>query len=258
MLHFREICLEIFYYTTNICNFATKSRSMDKAKILVVEDEETLCEALRFNLEVEGYTVDVAYSAEEALKLKLRDYDLVLLDVMMGEISGFRMARMMKENPETKDVPIIFCTAKSTEDDMVAGLRMGGDDYITKPYTIRNVMARVQTVLRRTAHQRKDIGQEGGNTLSYKGIVIDTSLHRLTVDGKEVSLPKKELELLKLLISHPGRVFSREEILTKVWNNEVVVLDRTVDVNITRLRRKLGDYGKCIITRSGYGYGFEA
>lgn len=230
---------------------------MERTKILVVDDEETLCDVLKFNLEIEGYDVDVAYSAEEALRLPLNSYGLVLLDVMMGEISGFRMARMMRDNPATANVPIIFCTAKDTEDEMVAGLRLGADDYITKPYSIRNVLARVQTVLRRTG--RKESGPDATDErIVCLGLVIDTAQKRLTVDGTEVPLPKKELEILRLLIANPGRIFSRGEILTRVWPDEVVVLDRTVDVNITRLRRKLGEYGKHIITRPGYGYGFKA
>lgn len=229
---------------------------MERTKILVVDDEETLCDVLKFNLEIEGYDVDVAYSAEEALRLPLNSYGLVLLDVMMGEISGFRMARMMRDNPATADVPIIFCTAKDTEDEMVAGLRLGADDYITKPYSIRNVLARVQTVLRRTG--RKESGPDATDErIVCLGLVIDTAQKRLTVDGTEVPLPKKELEILRLLIANPGRIFSRGEILARVWPDEVVVLDRTVDVNITRLRRKLGEYGKHIITRPGYGYGFK-
>ncbi len=230
---------------------------MERTKILVVDDEETLCDVLKFNLEIEGYDVDVAYSAEEALCLPLHNYSLVLLDVMMGEISGFRMARMMRDNPATADVPIIFCTAKDTEDEMIAGLRLGADDYITKPYSIRNVLARVQTVLRRTG--RKESGSDATDErIVCLGLVIDTAQKRLTVDGTEVPLPKKEMEILRLLIANPGRIFSRGEILARVWPDEVVVLDRTVDVNITRLRRKLGEYGKHIITRPGYGYGFKA
>lgn len=229
---------------------------MEKAKILIVEDEEALCDALQFNLEMEGYRADVAHSAEEALELRLQEYDLLLLDVMLGEISGFKLARMLRERQETARLPIIFCTAKDTEDEMVAGLKLG-DDYIVKPYTVRNVLARVQAVLRRSQAPHGD-GEREGSDITFRGIVIDTRQHRLTVDGADVPLPRKELELLKLLIANPGKVFSREEILERVWSNEVLVLDRTVDVNITRLRRKLGDYGRHIITRSGYGYGFQA
>lgn len=229
---------------------------MEKAKILIVEDEEALCDALQFNLEMDGYRADVAHSAEEALGLRLQEYDLLLLDVMLGEISGFKLARMLRERQETARLPIIFCTAKDTEDEMVAGLKLG-DDYIVKPYTVRNVLARVQAVLRRSQAPHGG-GEREESDITFRGIVIDTRQHRLTVDGADVPLPRKELELLKLLIANPGKVFSREEILERVWSNEVLVLDRTVDVNITRLRRKLGDYGRHIITRSGYGYGFQA
>jgi DNA-binding response OmpR family regulator len=229
---------------------------MKDKKILVVEDEETLSEVVRFNLERAGYDVDVAYSAEEALQMQLSDYQLILLDVMMGEISGFRMAKLMKEDPSTCNIPIIFCTAKDTEDDMVTGLHIGADDYITKPYSIRALLARIEAVLRRTS-PTTDKAFTAGSIMRYAGIVVDTDLKTLMIDGKEVALPKKEYEILCLLLSNPGKIFSREDILSKVWDNEVVVLDRTIDVNITRLRQKLGVYGKHIITRSGYGYGFQ-
>lgn len=224
---------------------------MDRQKLLVVDDEDTLCEALRFNLEIEGYDVDVAHSAEEALKLDLEDYSLVLLDVMMGEISGFKMAQMMKANPLTAGVPIIFLTAKDTDDDMIAGLKLGGDDYITKPYSIRNVLARIETVLRRVRSTPRPL------TVTFRGISIDLRFKRLEIDGEEIKIPKKELEILQLLISNRDRVFTRDEILDTVWRNESIVVDRTVDVHITRLRKRLGEYGRHIITRSGYGYGFR-
>lgn len=225
---------------------------MSRYKLLVVDDEDTLCEALRFNLEIEGYDVDVAHSAEEALKLNLENYSLILLDVMMGEISGFRMAQMMRANPHTADVPIIFLTAKDNDDDMIAGLKLGGDDYITKPYSIRNVLARIETVLRRAKTRTTN-----HEILKFQGIAIDINSKRLEIDGNEIKIPKKELEILQLFISNRNRVFSREEILNTVWRNEAVVVDRTVDVHITRLRKRLGEYGQHIITRSGYGYGFS-
>lgn len=228
---------------------------MDTSKILVVDDEATLCDTLKFNLEIEGYEVDTAYSAEEAMTLDLKQYDLILLDIMMGEKSGFDMARAMKKDPQLARVPIIFCTARDTEDDMVAGLNLGADDYIAKPYSIRNVLARVRTVLRRTS-QHETAASE--NPTSFEGLSVDPSLKRCTVDGTEVRLPRKEFEILCLLLSNRGRIFSREEILGRIWPEEVVVIDRVVDVNITRLRSKIGRYGKMIVTRSGYGYGFKA
>jgi two-component system alkaline phosphatase synthesis response regulator PhoP len=228
---------------------------MDTSKILVVDDEATLCDTLKFNLEIEGYEVDTAYSAEEAMTLDLKQYDLILLDIMMGEKSGFDMARAMKKDPQLARVPIIFCTARDTEDDMVAGLNLGADDYIAKPYSIRNVLARVRTVLRRTS-QHETAASE--SPTSFEGLSVDPSLKRCTVDGTEVRLPRKEFEILCLLLSNWGRIFSREEILGRIWPEEVVVIDRVVDVNITRLRSKIGRYGKMIVTRSGYGYGFKA
>ena len=227
---------------------------MEKNKrILVVDDEETLCDALGFNLEAEGYIVDTAYSAEEALTHNLADYDLVLLDIMMGEISGIQLARIMKSNPSTASVPVIFCTAKDSEDDMIKGLDLGADDYITKPYSLKAVLARVRTVLRRTSagNSTKDAEQ-----VSYKGLVLSVRNRVCTVDGTEVKMPKKEFEILYKLVSNMGQIFSRAELLREIWPDEVVVLDRVVDVNITRIRQKIGEYGKKIVTRSGYGYGF--
>ena len=221
-------------------------------RILVVDDEVTLCLTLKFNLELEGYSVDTACSAEEALAMDLSSYSLILLDVMMGEISGFAMAKILKKNPQTANIPIIFCTAKGEEDDMISGLNLGADDYISKPYSIRNILARVKTVLRRSTNP----SNTPSNVLTYEGLWVNRELKLCTVDGVEVRMPRKEFEILCLLLDNPGKVFTREEILHRVWHDEVVVLERVVDVNITRLRAKIGRYGKNIITRSGYGYGF--
>ena len=227
---------------------------MAKPRILVVDDEETLCEILKFNLEKEGYDVDVAYSAEEALERGVEGYALLLLDVMMGEMSGFRMARLLKERRETAHIPIIFCTAKDTEDDTVAGLNLGADDYITKPFSLREVVARVRGVLRRSGGGE----QPKGDTLTYEDLTVNLRRKSCTLGGEEVSLTKKEFEILSLFLANKGVVFTREEILNRVWKGEVIVLDRTIDVNITRLRRKIGPYGDRIITRNGFGYGFDA
>lgn len=225
-------------------------------RILVVDDEETLCEVLRFNLEAEGYSVDVAHSAEEVLALDASAYDLILLDIMMGEISGTQLAGILKSRADTKDVPIVFCTAKDSEDDMVRGLDLGADDYIVKPYSIRNVLARVRSVLRRTEKGTASAG-DGGGSHSYEGLVVDTERKRCIVDGEEIKMPRKEFEILDLLLSSPGRIFTREEILKAVWRDEAVVVDRVVDVNIARIRQKIGKYGRHVVSRSGYGYGFE-
>ena len=231
---------------------------MTTQRLLIVDDEETLCEVLKLNLENEGYDVDIAFSAEQALTLDLKSYSLILLDIMMGEISGIKMAKMLKSDVTTADIPIIFCTARDTEDDMILGLNLGADDYIMKPYTVRNVIARVKSVLRRTTKQKAPIEtSEGIKFLQVEGLKLDLGFKRCIVDGEEVKLAKKEFELLAYLISHRGKILSREQILSKVWSDEVIVLDRTIDVNITRLRQKIGEYGKYIITRSGYGYGFK-
>lgn len=230
---------------------------MEKQKILVVDDEEALTNVVRFNLEVEGYDVDVASSAEEALMLDIRQYDLILLDVMMGGMSGFKMAQMLKENYETFSIPIIFCTAKTTEDEMVAGLNLGADDYITKPYSIRNLLARVKSVLRRTSRQQQEERPRKADSLDFEGLHIDCDAKRLEVDGVEVPITRKELELLILLMNNLGKILSREEILSRIWDDDVFVLNRTIDVKITRLRKKIDPYGKHIVTRFGYGYGFE-
>ncbi|MBR5475773.1 MAG: response regulator transcription factor [Bacteroidaceae bacterium] len=230
---------------------------MATERILIVDDEETLCEVLKLNLENEGYDVDIAFSAEQALTLELKNYALILLDIMMGEISGIKMAKMLKANVTTADIPIIFCTARDTEDDMIMGLNIGADDYIMKPYTVRNVIARVKSVLRRTMGHKNSNSVEKSNILQVEGLQLDLEFKRCIVDGAEIKLAKKEFELLAYLISHRGKILSREQILSRVWSDEVVVLDRTIDVNITRLRSKIGVYGSYIVTRSGFGYGFR-
>ena len=224
---------------------------MTNYKILVVDDEEDLCEILKFNLEVEGYVVDTANSAEEAMQMHLADYNLLLLDVMMGEMNGFKMASLLRKNEKLKHIPIIFLTAKDTEDDKLMGFNIGADDYITKPFSIREVIARVKAVLRRSAEKVTP------EVLQFERLYIDPVKKRAFIDQEELPLTKKEFEILSLLLSHPGQVFSREEILSKIWTDEVYVLDRTIDVNITRLRKKIGEYGKHIVTRLGYGYCFE-
>lgn len=227
---------------------------MNDYRILVVDDEEDLCEILKFNLENEGYEVDTANSAEEALKMDISSYHLLLLDVMMGEISGFKMANILKKDKKTAHVPIIFITAKDTENDTVTGFNLGADDYISKPFSLREVIARVKAVLRRTITPETEKAPE---QITYQTLVIDITKKKVSIDGEEVALTKKEFEILFLLLQNKGRVFSREDILARVWSDEVYVLDRTIDVNITRLRKKIGIYGKRIITRTGYGYCFE-
>lgn len=227
---------------------------MTTNRILVVDDEEDLCEILKFNLETEGYEVDTAFSAEEALKLDLTKYHLLLLDVMMGDISGFKMASLLRKDEKTAKIPIIFLTAKDTENDMLTGFSLGADDYISKPFSIRQVLARVKAVLRRTTDKEKG---EHNEKLEYETLSLDIKRIKATVNNEEIPLTKKEFEILKLLLENKGNVFSREEILSRIWKDEVYVLDRTIDVNITRLRKKIGPYGKNIVTRLGFGYCFE-
>ena len=225
------------------------------ARILVVDDEQDLLEILKFNLETEGYEVVTATSAEDALQLDIASFDLLLLDVMMGGMSGFAMARQLKDNPATAQVPIIFLTARDTENDTVTGFNLGADDYISKPFSLREVMVRVRAVLRRTA---KENGEEEAKTLSYQGIVMNLDRKTVSVDGEDIPFTKTEFELLHLLLEERGRVFSRQELIERIWPKDVLVLDRTVDVNITRLRKKIGRFAKCIVTRLGFGYYFDA
>lgn len=224
-------------------------------RILVVDDEQDLLEILKFNLETEGYEVATASSAEEALQMDIASFSLLLLDVMMGGMSGFAMARKLKEKPTTANVPIIFLTARDTENDTVTGFNLGADDYISKPFSLREVMVRVRAVLRRTATSA-DEGEP--QVLSYQGIIMNLDKKTVSIEGEDVPFTKTEFELLNLLLSERGRVFSRHELIERIWPKDVLVLDRTVDVNITRLRKKIGPFAKCIVTRLGFGYYFDA
>ena len=227
-------------------------------RILVVDDEQDICEILQYNLETEGYEVVTANSAEEALGLPLQEFGLILLDVMMGEMSGFQMARRLKDNTATAQIPIIFITALDSEDNLVKGLNIGADDYIAKPLSMKEVKARVRAVLRRSSQpQLQQTIITTDNKICYEGITLDHNAKTATLDGQNLSLTKLEYELLSLLLQHPGKVFSREDLLKYCWPQDVLVLDRTVDVNITRLRKKIGRYGKHIKTRVGFGYCFE-
>jgi two-component system alkaline phosphatase synthesis response regulator PhoP len=230
---------------------------MSTFRILVVDDEEDLCEILQFNLETEGYSVDVAYSAEEALKKDITIYNLLLLDVMMGDMSGFRMAKILQENPATNSIPVIFLTAKDSENDRITGFSIGADDYISKPFSIREVLARVKAVLRRVAEANPVVEVPISQIISYETLELIIDKKKVLLEGESLSFTKKEFEMLKLFLENRNRVFTRDEILARIWSDEVVVLDRTIDVNITRLRKKIGPYGKNIVTRLGYGYCFE-
>ena len=226
-----------------------------KSNILVVDDEQDLCEILKFNLETEGYNVDMANSAEEALDMGIEKYDLLLLDVMMGGMSGFALAKRLKENPLSAHIPIIFLTAKDTENDTVTGFNLGADDYISKPCSLREVMVRVRAVLRRT--KEKD-DMPHSNIINYQGLELNLDKKTVSIDGEDIPFTKTEFEILHLLLDERGKVFSRQELIDRIWPKDVLVLDRTVDVNITRLRKKIGRFSKCIVTRLGFGYYFDA
>lgn len=215
------------------------------ARILVVDDEEDICAILQFNLSKAGYDVSTANSAEEALSLDVTSFDLLLLDVMMGGMSGFELTRKLKDDPATESVPVMFITAKDTENDAVEGLDIGADDYISKPFSVREVVSRVRAILRRTAVRKES------------GLSIDDEKKVVSVDGSPVSLTRIEYDIFKLLFINKGKVFPREEILSSVWPDDVIVTDRTVDVNITRLRKKIGEYGDRIVSRHGFGYYYD-
>lgn len=222
---------------------------MKQPRILVVDDEQDLCEILRFNLEMAGYEVVVAYSAEEALG-KMEHIDMLLLDVMMPGMSGFELAGQLKQSERTASIPIIFLTAKDTEEDMLRGFEMGADDYVAKPFSIREVLARVKAVLGRSA--------TNGDIIRFRNLCMDVQARRVVVDGQEVALTKTEFSILHLLLTHQGRVFTRNQLIERVWPTDVVVTERTVDVNLTRLRKKIGEYAACISNKTGFGYYFQA
>lgn len=222
-----------------------------RQKILVVDDEQSICELMKINLEIAGYDVDIAYSAEDALRLNLEEYALMVFDIMMGNISGLQLVSMVRQMPKIANVPIIVCTALSEERPLVEGFSRGADDYIKKPFSMKEFVLMVKSLLRRTS---KTINN---SNVSYKSLTLDNSSKLCYIDGKEVALTKKEFDILYLLISNPGKVFSREEILQTIWEKNVYVVDRTIDVNINRLRKKLGEYESNIVTRQGYGYGFK-
>lgn len=239
-----------------LCGRNIKTIEMEiKSNILVVDDEQDLCEILKFNLETEGYNVDMANSAEEALDMGIEKYDLLLLDVMMGGMSGFALAKRLKENPLSAHIPIIFLTAKDTENDTVTGFNLGADDYISKPFSLREVMVRVRAVLRRT--KEKD-DMPHSNIINYQGLELNLDKKTVSIDGEDIPFTKTEFEILHLLLDERGKVFSRQELIDRIWPKDVLVLDRTVDVNITRLRKKIGRFSKCIVTRLGFGYYFDA
>jgi DNA-binding response OmpR family regulator len=221
-------------------------------RILIVDDEEDLCEILQYNLGNAGYVTEVAHSAEEAIKRALHSFDLILLDVMMGPMSGFKMADKLR-NELNINVPIIFLTAKDTENDILTGFSLGADDYIPKPFSINELMARIKAVLKRSRTEKL----KSLPVIRFGEIELDTARKRIIINDEKVELTRKEYEILKLLLENQGKVFSRTDLLSIIWGDDVIVSERTVDVNITRLRNKLGLYSQCLKNKTGYGYFFE-
>lgn len=221
-------------------------------RILIVDDEEDLCEILQYNLGNEGYLTEVVHSAEEALKLPLAGFDLILLDVMMGAMSGFKFADKLRKEMSL-NIPIIFLTARDTENDILTGFSLGADDYMAKPFSINELTARVKAVLKRAKTEKI----KESPVIRFGDLELDTARKRLIINNQKVELTKKEFEILRLLLENQTRVFSRDEVLTNVWGKDVIVTERTVDVNITRLRTKLGSYSQNLKNKTGYGYYFE-
>lgn len=233
-------------------------------KILVIDDEESVCEILRFNLEKEGYEVECAYSAEEALEKDLNYYDLFIVDIMMDKLSGYDFAKRIRNVTDTEETPILFCSALTDEDAVVKGLNIGADDYITKPFVIGEVLARVRAVLRRAGMKARrtaaDIEAQQSiyeSDVTFRGLRIDRNDKECYLDNEPVMLTRTEFDILLFFLTHRNRIYSRDEIIKNVWGEDVVVSGRTIDTNITRLRKKLGDYDKHIVTRQGFGYGFK-
>ena len=218
-------------------------------RILLVEDDAQITASLSAFLQSEGFSVETATGETRARQLVEQTAPgLLLVDVQLAEGSGFGVCAYAR----SRGLPVIFLTASGDESSVVLGLDMGADDYIAKPFSIREVLARVRSVLRRTAQPAAE-----EKAVAFEGLRMDLTRKVCTIDGEPLALTKKEFEILALLLSSRGKIFSREEILRQVWSDEVIVLDRTIDVNITRLRRKIGPYGEHIVTRLGYGYGFE-
>lgn len=220
-------------------------------KILIVDDEEDLCEILQFNLESEGFSIDIAHSGEEALKKPLEEFDLILLDVMMGGISGFKTANIIRKEKKL-EVPVIFLTAKGEENDILTGFNVGGDDYISKPFSIKEVIARIKAILK-----RESVQESGSEEMKFGELKVNPKKKETSLEGQNLNLTRKEFEILVLLMKNMGQYIGRDEILKRIWDEDVIVTERNVDVNIARLRKKIGKYGSYIKGKSGYGYCFK-
>lgn len=223
-----------------------------RKRILIVDDEQSICEIVAFNLRRAGYEAQVAHSAREALSMEPENFDLILLDVMMNEMNGFELAQVLRRNEVTRTVPIVFMTAKGSESDVLHGFELGADDYIDKPFSVKELVARVKAVLARSEHHGSR-----SEELRYQSLVLNLKNASLTIDGEVIAVTRLEFDLMRLFLSNRGRVFSREQIIASAWPKNVSVSSRTVDVSITRLRRKIGFYAKNIVTKTGFGYCFE-
>lgn len=222
-------------------------------KIFIVEDEDDIASLIKHNLEKEGFEVEVFLSPEPFIeKYKKQDFDLLILDLMLPGMNGLEILRLMKQTPEKSQIPVIILTARDMEGDKVFGLEMGADDYITKPFGVRELIARIKAVLRRTKSNSLS-----SKSLKIKGINLDIESFSLFVDDKKIDITKTEFYILKTLIENAGKVFTRETLLDKLWGNEKFVIDRTIDVHIKKLRDKLGPYGKFLKTVRGIGYTFD-
>lgn len=236
-----------------------------QARILVIDDEDALCDILQYNLQKEGYDVDIALSAEEALEKDLKSYDLFIVDIMMGEMSGFDFAKRVRNQAATEHTPFIFCSALNEEDEKVMGLNIGADDYVTKPFSITEVLARVRAVLRRAGASRKPLENQQPQELmpgyepdvTFKTLRIDLNEKICYLGDEQVPLTRTEFEILLFFLTHRNKIYSRQEIIAHVWGEDVVVSNRTIDTNITRLRKKIGPYADNLVTRQGFGYGFK-
>ena len=227
--------------------------------ILIVDDEEDICQILSYSLQAAGYQTSVAHSAEDALALIEQSApDLLLLDIMMEGLSGTDLAKLLQER-NLLTFPIIFLTALTSESDVLKGFQLGADDYITKPFHLTEVLARVKAILRRTQKEHTTTPLPSTSSLiSYEEITINLTDKTLTIRGENIPTTRKELELLSFLLQHPAQIFSRQQLLDAVWKGEGYVLERTVDVHITHLRKKLGTYADRLQTKSGYGYIWRA
>ena len=232
-----------------------------RIKILVIDDEESICEILKYNLEKEGYEVDCAYSAEDALVHDLSVYSLCIVDIMMENLSGYDFVKRLRYTHGTENTPVIFCSALNGEDDKVMGLNIGADDYITKPFSLAEMIARVRAVLRRSNALRQVTYNSNRSDyepdITFKTLKVNRNEKICTLDGVRIKLTRTEMDILLFFLMHRNKIYSRKEIISNVWSSDVVVTPRTIDTNITRLRKKLGDYGANIVTAAGYGYGFN-